>query len=319
MESQSNRILYLFRSLAKLKTPLNKLVTDYLHYLKSTGCVADNTILAYGGSLIEFIRFCKHHRITRPRQVKPETVLAYFDTLRKQGKAKSTIRRVFESIRMVVKFAIANGIQSSHFPQILYIRCPKVNIKLPKVLTIKQVKNLLESPIPESPTYYRDRAILELLYATGIRVGELAGLKVSDVDLDDGFVIVNGKGSRERIAPMITSAAVWIQEYIDSERRSLVFVNDKSENCLFLSRTGRPLYRKAVWRIVSTHAKRIGLVDVSPHTLRHCVATHLYTAGVNLRSIQELLGHASISTTQIYTHLDFSQIKNAVEKHHPRA
>ncbi|MBA7641500.1 Tyrosine recombinase XerD [subsurface metagenome] len=309
----------MFKSLAKSRTPLSKLVADYLNYLRSTGCVADNTILGYGGSLIEFNRFCERQRITRPRQVKPQIIFAYFDILRKQGKARSTIRRVFESIKALVKFAVVNGIESRYFPQILCIRCPKVNVKLPRVLTIEQVETLLESPVPESPTYYRDRAILELLYATGIRVSELAGLKVSDVDLDGGFIIVNGKGSKERITPMITSAAVWIQEYIDSERRAQVFVNDKSENCLFLSRTGRPLYRKEVWRIVSTHAKRIGLSNVSPHTLRHCVATHLHMAGVDLRSIQELLGHASISTTQIYTHLDYSQIKKTIEKYHPRA
>jgi len=193
MESQTNRIQYLFKSLAEFRSPLSQLVMDYLNYLRSTGCVADNTILAYGSSLIEFARFCKRQRITRPRQVKPETVLAYFDTLRKQGKARSTIRRNFESIRVLVKFAIANRIESRHFPQILYIRCPKIDRKLPRVLTIDQVKALLESPVPESPTYYRDRAILELLYATGIRVGELAGLKISDIDLDGGFIIVNGK------------------------------------------------------------------------------------------------------------------------------
>jgi len=218
---------------------------------------------------------------------------------------------------MLIKFATINGIKSKYFSQILCIQPPKVEKKLPGTLNIDQVKKLLESPKENRPYYARDIAILELLYAAGIRNSELAAAKVNDIDLIDNFITVIGKGSKQRRIPLTETAIQAIQEYLATDFRYLKRKN-KHKGFLFLTRAGNPMYRHDVWRVITGYAKAIGLVNVSPHTLRHCFATHLLIGGADLRTIQRALGHSSISTTEIYTHVDITQLTKIIKQYHPR-
>lgn len=296
---------------------LEKTVLAYLTYLKSTQCVAANTILAYGRKLSRFVQFCHRHRIDKIKQLQPRHIFTYFDELKNRGLATSSINLAFWPIKMLIKFEIIKGIKSKYFSQILCIQPPKIKKKLPKILNIKQVKKLLGTPKSKSPYCARDIAILELLYATGIRGSELITLRLDDIDLVDDFIIVTGKGSKERLIPLTETAILAIQEYIDTDRRYLERKN-KHDGYLFLSRNGKPMYRHDIWRLVTKYAKKIGLVNVSPHTLRHCFATHVLIGGADLRTIQRALGHSSISTTEIYTHVDITQLKKTIRRCHPR-
>jgi len=299
------------------QTSLEKTVTAYLGYLKSTRCAAANTILTYGRKLSGFVQFCHHHQICKIEQLQPKHIFAYSENLKSRGHTSSSIYLAFQPIKMLIKFAIINGIESKHFSRILCIQPPKTKKNLPKILSIDQVKKLLEAPKEKNPFYARDVAILELLYAAGIRESELTALRLNNVDLVDGFMIVTGKGSKQRLIPLTETAILAIQEYLDTDRRYLERKN-KHKNYLFLSRTGRPMYRHDIWRIVTRYAKEVGLVNVSPHTLRHCFATHLLIGGADLRAIQTALGHSSISTTEIYTHVDITQLKKIIKQCHPR-
>lgn len=320
MESESLRIVFLFEDLAALKIPLAKTVRNYLNYIESIRNLSVNTILTYGRKLIDFTCFCKCCHIKRIEHIKTKIIFAYFNKLKKQGLAGSSIRVTLAAIKMLVKFAALEGIQSKNFMQIFCIQSPKVDRKLPKVLTVEQVEKLLNV---EPEKYYfdlhcRNVAILELLYGTGIRESELTALRYSDVDLQNGLIIVVGKGSKERMIPLTRPALQAVKAYVESTRRTQIGFG-RDHGCLFLSRSGRLLHRHEIWRIVSKYAKLAGLKNVSPHTLRHCYATHLFANGADLRMIQTALGHSSIATTQIYTHVNIEQVKTAIEKYHPRA
>jgi integrase/recombinase XerD len=199
-----------------------------------------------------------------------------------------------------------------------HIDRPKAEKSLPKVLSREQVNRLINTPSPESTFYTRDVAILELLYASGLRASELCGLKLNDLQLREGLVRIFGKGSKERIVVPVGQAAVAaIERYLDDCRPNLL---KAPTDVLFLSRTGRPLDRVRLWQLVEGYGKSSGLLkEISPHVLRHCFATHLLSGGADLRVVQELLGHADVGTTQIYTHVDSTRLKAMHKKFHPRA
>ena len=302
--------------------PLEKTVTAYLSYLKSTRCAAANTILTYGRKLSGFIRFCYLHRIYKIEQLRPKHIFAYFDKLKTQGHATSSIYLAFQPIKMLIKFVTINGIESKHFSQILCIQPPKIERNLPGVLSVDQVKKLIESPKAGSSyhnkNYHtRDIAVLELLYAAGIRESELTALRLDDIDLVNSFITITGKGSKQRRIPLTETATRALQKYLDGDRQYLKLKN-KHNGYLFLSRAGRPMYRHDIWRLVTKYSKGLGLANVSPHTLRHCFATHLLIGGADLRTIQQALGHSSISTTEIYTHVDITQLRKTIKQCHPR-
>ena len=320
MESESLRIVFLFEDLTDLKIPLTKTIKNYLNYLESTRNASINTVISYGRNLLHFVQFCQCHRITKLEQIKPRIIFAYFNKLKREGKASSTIYGNFEAIKMLIKYAALEGIQNKNFMRIFCIQPPKIVRRLPKILTIEQVEKLLAT----SPAKYRydlrcrDVAILELLYGTGIREAELANMRQGDIDLVSGLIRVEGKGSRERLVPLTRLAIQAIKTYI-ATTRSRQAKSGKNYGYLFLTRSGRPMYRHDVWRVVKKYARLSGLIKVSPHILRHCYATHLYLKGADLRLIQKALGHSSISTTQIYTHVNIEQLKKAIKKYHPRA
>lgn len=310
--------------------PLGKPVTDFLDYLVIEAGLSDNTVLAYGRDLRAFVKYCRDNEIGKIEDVKPGLVGRYFgprvavkaDAAQKKTAAaqprfanESSAKRALVAVRMFLRFAKLRHLIEDDGSEML--DAPKTWQRLPIVCNKQQVLRLLEAPSREEPFYLRDRALLELLYATGVRASELAGLKTMDVNLDIGYLRCLGKGSKERIIPVGRIAIGAIRDYLRDLRPRLA--KPQSHAFLLLSRTGRPLSRIEVWRLVKKYAVRAGMPrNVTVHTLRHCFATHLLSGGADLRSVQEMLGHVDIGTTQIYTHVDHERLRQIHKKFHPR-
>ncbi len=295
--------------------PLGQSVRDFLDYLIVEAGLSNNTILAYGRDLKSFLVYCKSQNVSRLQQIKPGLIHKYLQVLGRAEKSESTVKRGLVAIRMLLRFAKLTGRVSYDFTAIL--EGPKLWQKLPIYCSKKQVIDLLNAPSPDEPFYLRDKAILELLYATGVRASELAGLKTSDLNLDIGYLRCLGKGNRERVIPVGKAAIAATVEYLRELRPKLA--KSQSADFLLLSRTGLPLSRIEIWRLVKKYAIRAGLPgNLTVHTLRHCFATHLLTGGADLRSVQEMLGHVDIATTQIYTHVDQERLRRIHKEFHPR-
>ena len=299
-----------------LALPLGQNVKNFLDYLTVEAGLADNTILAYGRDLKAFQEHCKSNRVSNLQQINPALIQNYQQILTRDNKKEdSSIKRCLVAIRMFLRFAKLTGLIEDDFTAIL--ETPNIWQKLPVVCSKQQVINLLNAPCPDEPFYLRDKAMLELLYATGVRAGELAGLKQSDLNLDIGYLRCMGKGGRERIIPVGQAAIAATIEYLTKLRPKLA--KPLSSESLLLSRTGRPMSRIEIWRLIKKYAIRAGMPrNLTVHTLRHCFATHLLAGGADLRSIQEMLGHVDIATTQIYTHVDQERLRKIHKKFHPR-
>ncbi len=300
----------------KLDTlPLGRIVRDFLNYLAIEGGLSDNTIQGYGRDLRDFLEYCRANRVSQLRAITPTLIQRYMVTLARANKAEASQKRGLVAIRMFLRFGKLNGLIEDDFTGIL--DGPKLWQKLPVVCSKKQVCNLLDAPSPKERFYLRDKVVLELLYATGVRASELAGLKVLDVNLDVGYLRCKGKGNRERVIPLGKVAAAATMEYLREMRPKLV--KSFSEDYLLLSRTGRAMSRIEIWRLIKKYAVRAGMPrNLTVHTMRHCFATHLLAGGADLRSVQEMLGHVDISTTQIYTHVDNERLREIHRKYHPR-
>ena len=302
------------------ETTLGQSVRSFLNYLTVEAGLANNTILAYGRDLKSFTRylildsgFSSRNEL---RQIKPALIQNYLRVLTEEHKSESSIKRSLVAIRMLLRFGKLTGLIEDDFSSLL--ESPKVWQKLPCVCSKQQVLELLNAPCPDEPFYFRDKAMLELLYATGVRASEIAGLKTSDLNLNIGYLRCLGKGSRERVVPMGKVAIAAIEEYLRNLRPRLVR-SAFSGDFLLLSRTGRPMSRIEIWRLVKKYAIRAGMPrNLTVHTLRHCFATHLLAGGADLRSVQEMLGHVDIATTQIYTHVDQERLRKIHRKYHPR-
>ncbi|MFZ2147541.1 MAG: site-specific tyrosine recombinase XerD [Sedimentisphaerales bacterium] len=295
--------------------PLWKNLRCFLDYLTVEAGLSNNTVLAYGRDLRSFLKHCKSNKICELRQIKPTLIQNYLRILTQEQKSESSIKRSLVAIRMFLRFGKLTGLVEDDLTSML--ESPKVWQKLPCICSKQQVLELLNAPCPDEPFYFRDRAMLELLYATGIRASEIAGLKTSDLSLNIGYLRCLGKGNRERVVPIGKAAIAAINEYLGNLRPKLIkpFSND----FLLLSRTGRPMSRIEIWRLVKKYAVRAGMPrNLTVHTLRHCFATHLLAGGADLRSVQEMLGHVDISTTQIYTHVDQERLRKIHRKFHPR-
>jgi integrase/recombinase XerD len=287
----------------------------FLDYLTFEAGLAKNTVLAYGRDLRSFLKYCKSNNTDQIRQIKPALIHNYLRILTQEQKSESSIKRSLVAIRMFLRFGKLTGLVEDDLTSML--ESPKVWQKLPCVCSKQQVLELLNAPCPDEPFYFRDKAMLELLYATGIRASEIAGLKISDLSLNIGYLRCLGKGSRERVVPMGKVAIAAIEEYLRNLRPRLV--KPFSGDFLLLSRTGRPMSRIEIWRLVKKYAIRAGMPrNLTAHTLRHCFATHLLAGGADLRSVQEMLGHVDIATTQIYTHVDQERLRKIHRKFHPR-
>jgi len=300
---------------SEVPNDLGRSVKDFLDYLKVEAGLANNTVMAYGRDLKGFLGYCKSQNVSRLQQIRPALIQKYLQVLSQAEKSESTVKRCLVAIRMLLRFAKLTGRVCDDFTAIL--EGPKLWQRLPTICSKQKVVDLLNAPLPDEPFYLRDKAILELLYATGVRASELAGLKTSNLNLDIGYLRCLGKGNRERVIPIGKAAIAATVEYLRELRPRLA--KSQSADFLLLSRTGLPLSRIEIWRLVKKYAMRAGLPgNLTVHTLRHCFATHLLTGGADLRSVQEMLGHVDIATTQIYTHVDQERLRKIHKEFHPR-
>jgi integrase/recombinase XerD len=300
------------RSPGDTRIPQREIHHFLLHLAAERG-LAENSLLAYRRDLEDAYDFLAQRR-KNLLTARAEDFRQYLQNQTRKGRSTRTVSRRLAAIRSLLGFLAADH---PHAPSILrQLERPKPEQSLPKVLSRAQVNQLISTPSPKSPLYTRDVAILELLYASGLRATELCQLKEKDLNLQVGVVRVLGKGSKERLVPVGKAALEAIKLYLQDCRPKL---NLRGEDWMFLSRTGRKLDRIALWMLVEKHGRASGLLkDVSPHTLRHCFATHLIGGGADLRVVQELLGHSDIGTTQIYTHVDDTRLKAVHRKYHPR-
>jgi len=290
-------------------------IEPFLNYLIVECGLADNTIKSYRRDLKRFTAYCIEHSIAGPAEITPVIIQGYARFLVSQKLATATIARHVVAVRMFLRFHLLFGLADKDVCSAL--ETPKTWQLLPRVISQKQTTELVNAPDPKSPLYLRDRAILELLYATGIRATEAACITVKDINFQIGYLRCVGKGNKERIVPVHGLALNVIKQYITELRNTLTIHKDCPQ--LFVSRTGRPLSRIEIWRIVRRSAMRAGLTGkITPHTLRHCFGTHLLQGGADLRTVQEMLGHADVTTTQIYTHIDHEQLRDVHKKYHPR-
>jgi len=301
---------------------VRQVIDNFLNYLAVEKGFPPNTIAAYHNDLNQFAGFVEEEA-TKRGWIPPwagfdrQSMLSYLLDLRQRNYAATTVARKVAAIRSLFNFMVTEGVIKAN--PIQDVRSPKIGKSLPKPISISQVRLLLEQPSKVStPEAKRDRAMLELLYASGMRVSELVSLNLGDVDLENGYVRCLGKGSKERVIPIYEQAALVVKEYIEGTRPQLVHKAD--EKALFVNLRGDRLTRQGFWQILKGYAKAANLeIAITPHTLRHSFATHMLNGGADLRSVQELLGHANISTTQVYTHLTTEHIRRTYEQSHPRA
>lgn len=291
---------------------------DFMHYLVVERGLARNTIISYQRDLRRYLQYLKEvETVEHLNDVSRVQIVHFLALLKEEGKSAKTLARHIASIRAFHQFLLRD--KAVETDPTVYIESPKTEQNLPKVLNLAEVEALLDFPKKNNHFSLRDKAMLELLYATGIRVSELIGLNIGNVHLTMGFVRCIGKGNKERIIPIGETALTAVQEYLEAGRPRLVSKKHRSE-ALFLNHHGRRLSRQGFWKILKTIAKEAGIQkELTPHMLRHSFATHLLENGADLRAVQEMLGHADISTTQIYTHVTKTRLKDVYMKYHPRA
>lgn len=288
---------------------------DYLAFERG---LSPRTLDAYGRDITRFMEFLAARGITAPAAVTARDLREFTYHLRDQGLAATSIRRSLSAIRTYFAFLLAEGLVSADPSE--QVESPAIWRTLPAVLSREETTRLLDAPDPADRLYWRDKALLELAYASGVRVSELTALKARDVDLDERFAIVYGKGSKERLVPVGGPAVNAIRVYLRELRPALDRGAGKGSGALFLNARGGELTRMGVWKILRKHVERAGIDRrVTPHTLRHTFATHLLEGGADLASVQEMLGHADISTTQIYTHVDRDYLRDVHRRYHPRS
>jgi integrase/recombinase XerD len=294
---------------------MNQLIHDFITYLGVERGLATNTLESYGRDLRQYSEYLEADSETLDA-VSRSTIVGYLLHLQGQGKATATIARRLAALKAFYQFLLRE--RRINQDPTANLESPKLEKRLPKVLTVREVERLLAQPDPSQPAGMRDRAMLELLYATGIRVSELVSLSVADVNLEMGYIRCSGKGAKERIVPLGSLAIQSCKEYL--ERARLRLVKHESEQALFVNHHGHRLTRQGFWKIVKRYADDARIEkEITPHTLRHSFATHLLENGADLRSVQEMLGHADISTTQIYTHVTKGRLKEVYARTHPRA
>lgn len=295
---------------------MKKLINEFINYLSVERGLALNTLESYGRDLRQYSQYLDQDDESSFGAVSRTTIVDYLLHLQRQGKATATIARRLAALKAFYQFLVREKYLEKD--PTANLESPKLEKRLPKVLSIKEVELLLAQPDSSSPGGTRDRAMLELLYATGIRVSELVALNSPDVSPEMGYIRCYGKGAKERIVPMGSMAVQSVRTYLTHGRLKLV--KDKEEQSLFVNHHGRRLTRQGFWKIVKRYAHDARIdKEITPHTLRHSFATHLLENGADLRSVQEMLGHADISTTQIYTHITKGRLKEIYAKTHPRA
>lgn len=336
VSSKETAFCYEYGGTCDMETLLN----EFIRYLAVERGLAENTLVSYKLDLVQFVNFLERKRsrvaagrgkgwlkaediprkgtasVTKLTEVDRTQISSYLLHLKKMGRAPSTISRHIAALKSFYRFLLAEGLIEND--PTAELESPRMAHKLPQVLTVREVEILLNQPQLTTPSGLRDKAMLELIYATGMRVSELVSLDVGHVNTEKGFVRCTGKGSKERIVPLGSVAGNFVREYLARGRAKLT--KGKKNQALFVNQRGNRLTRQGFWKILKKYAKKGRIKKViTPHTLRHSFATHLLENGADLRAVQEMLGHADIATTQIYTHLTKKRLKEVYFNAHPRA
>lgn len=295
---------------------ISEAVNEFLAYISSEKALSTNTLMAYEQDLEQFYQFCTIRKFN-PLATSLSELREFLAWLRRQELSPRSIARKVSALKQFYKFLLREGKVQSDPSELLSVIVKAK--KLPKHLTIQEMFSLIASAKGETPNEVRDRALLEFWYATGCRVSELVHLPVHAIDWKEGVVKLLGKGSRERLVPLSRDALSWCAKYREIRHTSLLQHNLKDTRTFFLTRLGGAFTRQGVWKIVKKYAKKAGITkNIWPHMIRHSFATHVLRGGADLRAVQELLGHRSITTTEIYTHLDVENLKQMQLKYHPR-
>jgi integrase/recombinase XerD len=286
-----------------------------LHYLIVEKGLSKNTIEAYSHGLSRFLNHLREKGVQEIRDVGKFDVRGFLLALKKENLSAKTIVRNLVAIRTFFRFLVQEGILETN--PVEDLESPKVAKTLPEILTLKEIEQLLEQPNLQTPLGMRDRAMLEMLYAAGMRVSELTHLPTHQVNLEGGYVLLYGKGSKERIVPLGSEAIKWVTLYLKESRG--ILAKGKESPFLFINRSGKGMSRQGLWKNLKNYTRRAGLRKrITPHLLRHSFASHLLEGGADLRSVQMMLGHADISSTQIYTHVTGERLKKIHQRYHPR-
>lgn len=296
---------------------MERWLEDFIHYLAVERGLAQNTLASYRIDLGQYLAHLRQQGITSLDKADRNHILSHLYKLQKEGKAPATISRHLAALKHFYRFLHSEELVTDDYT--VGLESPKLAQRLPQVLSTTEVEILLSQPQLADPAGIRDKAMLEIIYATGIRVSEMISLNIQDVELDLGYIRCFGKGSKERIIPLGSVAARYIREYLARSRVKLT--KGKPEHqALFVNVQGKRLTRQGFWKIIKKYARE-GQIEkhITPHTLRHSFATHLLENGADLRAVQEMLGHADISTTQVYTHLTKLRLKEVYTNAHPRA
>jgi integrase/recombinase XerD len=290
--------------------PLSNEVRQFLNFCRLEKGLSINSLAAYGQDLKKYSNFCgSTHDVTR------EGVLRYLDFLYRSGMGSRSIARQLTTLRNFYQFLLREGRISTDPTE--HMRSPKQWQTIPKYLNLREIEQLISAADQSKPTGLRDRAMIELLYATGLRVSELCQLNLGDLNLELGIIRATGKGRKQRMVPVGKSAIAAVKAYLASGRPKLM--KGRVSRFLFVTARGASLTRQGFWKLLAGYGKRAGIFHhLSPHVIRHSFATHLLEGGADLRSVQTMLGHADISTTQIYTHVARSRLRKTVDDHHPR-
>lgn len=291
-------------------------VADYLHYSQVERGLSRNTILSYNEDLKEFMAYLKTKELSSWNKIDRFVILDYLQYENKQNKARNSVIHAVSTLRRFFRYLMQEKFISEN--PMVQVSSPKQAHPLPQVLTETEVNSLLDAPDTSTKYGCRDRAILETMYATGLRVSELVHLKLDDLHLEMGLIQTLGKGNKERIIPIGDVAIDWLNRYLRDSRPQLL--KNRQSPYVFLNAHGSGLSRQSIWKKIKQYVALVGIKkDVTPHTLRHSFATHILENGADLRVLQELLGHSDISTTQIYTHISKKRMTEVYRKYHPRA
>ena len=301
--------------MAKRDNSLERYLEIFLNHLTLERGLSDNSIDAYARDLKRYLQYLNDLGLAEPDRIQRPAIVDFIEQLVQAGLAPASVARTISAVRGFHRFLVSEGFSKTDPGE--QLEAPRLKRGLPGVLDVHEVESLLKQPDTSRPLGLRDRAMLELMYACGLRITELLTLRESDLFLEQGFVRCWGKGSKERVIPVGAIAQSWVKRYLDQVRPR--WAKPGLSQTLFLNRRGGHLSRMGFWKILRRYAQKAGIRKrVHPHILRHSFATHLLEGGADLRSVQEMLGHADISTTQIYTHVDREYLKEVHRQFHPR-
>ena len=294
----------------------NQLLLDgFYNYMVAERRLAPNTVESYGRDLVKYLDFLGKEHLKPVKDCTRSDLLRFLSAVQAGGLSARSLSRMLSSIKIFYNYLVIEGVvEQNPFQD---VRTPQRDKRLPTVMTRQEVEALIKAPDTDLPLGFRDRTFFEVLYATGLRVTELVTLKMDSINLDAGFVIVLGKGSKERVVPLGEVAIAWLRRYLAEGRPMLM--KQAVNSYVFINRQGSPMSRQGFWKLIKKYCLAAGIAkNISPHTLRHSFATHILEGGADLRSVQIMLGHADIVTTQIYTHVATGTLKKIHDTYHPR-